>query len=529
MIGPTPLAPEATPWRSRWRWIWPLVFVGPAFLAVLLTTLLPAALTVWLSGTDWDLRRHNRFQGGRGLSSTGLASYQELLTDGRVGAIEEAGRTIGMVEAAADSDLGGALMQTLFQLGSVPVGVTLSLVLAMLLRGDLDGRRIKRGRRNLVIGTVITAAVLLMLGAGLTTTGTLFVIVTLAMLIMLGGVTLGRTFYQGLLFLPYVFAGAAGLTIWRSLARQDSGPLDQLVAPFLQAVQTAAAGAPQLLVAPLPWLAGLIMLGVLTLTLRPLKRAVRYREAGVGAIACGLAIALSPTPICLVLGFGDPFRTSAMAGFSVALLTVILGPPTLGALRRQSLQRVGVQLFDEAGLLIPRAALGAGAQLAMLMLAYTMEQAPTLSGDVPRWIRDPGWARPVLAGFALWTSVGALSLVVLLTALDEADTGPAEAAALDGATWADRFWYTVWPQIRPTFGLVLAASLLLSLHGQLDCVAEFWVRGTFLYAATLPLLTYGNAFTLGELSIASAGCVLLTAASIPVWLYLRNAQRHAAS
>jgi multiple sugar transport system permease protein len=70
------------------------------------------------------------------------------------------------------------------------------------------------------------------------------------------------------------------------------------------------------------------------------------------------------------------------------------------------------------------------------------------------WLGSVTWAMPVLILLSIWKQIG-FNLVVFLAGLQTIPQNRYEAAALDGATAWQQFWYVTLPGLRPT--LIFAA------------------------------------------------------------------------
>jgi multiple sugar transport system permease protein len=76
--------------------------------------------------------------------------------------------------------------------------------------------------------------------------------------------------------------------------------------------------------------------------------------------------------------------------------------------------------------------------------------------DPPRWLLDPAWAKAALVIMALW-SVGGMMLI-FLAGLQNIPSQLYEAASIDGAGGARRFWNVTVPMLSPTifFNAIMA-------------------------------------------------------------------------
>jgi sn-glycerol 3-phosphate transport system permease protein len=79
------------------------------------------------------------------------------------------------------------------------------------------------------------------------------------------------------------------------------------------------------------------------------------------------------------------------------------------------------------------------------------------------WLGDPKIALYTLAAVTVWKITG-YAMVIFLAGLQDIPPSVLEAAALDGAGPARRFWHVTWPLLRPTAAFVATTSLILSFQ-----------------------------------------------------------------
>jgi multiple sugar transport system permease protein len=86
--------------------------------------------------------------------------------------------------------------------------------------------------------------------------------------------------------------------------------------------------------------------------------------------------------------------------------------------------------------------------------------------EPPAWLRDPDWVVPAFVLVSVW-SVGA-QMLVFLAALQALDPALEEAARIDGAGRARRFWHVVLPQLAPVvlFNLVTGSVAAAQVFAQ---------------------------------------------------------------
>jgi multiple sugar transport system permease protein len=74
---------------------------------------------------------------------------------------------------------------------------------------------------------------------------------------------------------------------------------------------------------------------------------------------------------------------------------------------------------------------------------------------------DPGWAMIAIVILCLWNGIG-INVILYLVGLQRIPEQLHEAAVVDGATGAQRFWHVTLPQLRPTIYLVMLLSMVES-------------------------------------------------------------------
>ncbi|SFN49203.1 raffinose/stachyose/melibiose transport system permease protein [Actinomadura madurae] len=78
------------------------------------------------------------------------------------------------------------------------------------------------------------------------------------------------------------------------------------------------------------------------------------------------------------------------------------------------------------------------------------------------WLGDPATALWTVVGVMVWMQIG-FPLVIFMSGLQRVDPSLYEAAEIDGATWARRFWHITVPQIRPEIFVVLLWTTIAAL------------------------------------------------------------------
>lgn len=124
-----------------------------------------------------------------------------------------------------------------------------------------------------------------------------------------------------------------------------------------------------------------------------------------------------------------------------------------------------------------------------------------------QWLLDLNLALPSIIVMSIWQGIGS-GMLIYLAGLQGIPAMFYEAAAIDGANAAQRFWYITWPLLRPTTLFVLVTSCI----GAFQVFQQPYVmtRGGPLDATlTVVLDVYLNAFQYGKMGYASAMAVVL--------------------
>ena len=133
--------------------------------------------------------------------------------------------------------------------------------------------------------------------------------------------------------------------------------------------------------------------------------------------------------------------------------------------------------------------------------------------DPVRFLGDPAWAVPLLVMLAVWTVMG-YNLVIFVAGMRSISADIYEAAALDGATPAQRFFYITLPLLRPTILYVLITGMIASfqvfyepyiLFGTVDSIG-----GPLDSALMLVTYLFDHGFRQLDLGYASAVAWVLT-------------------
>lgn len=122
----------------------------------------------------------------------------------------------------------------------------------------------------------------------------------------------------------------------------------------------------------------------------------------------------------------------------------------------------------------------------------TILRAMGLSSLARPWLSDPGLVTYALIAVALWGQI-AYAMVLFLAGLKHVPRELVEAAAVDGASAQQRFWYVILPMLRPAMIIAITISIIDSLRA-FDIVYVMTRGGPFGSSDVLANYMYIQAF-----------------------------------
>lgn len=141
-----------------------------------------------------------------------------------------------------------------------------------------------------------------------------------------------------------------------------------------------------------------------------------------------------------------------------------------------------------------------------------------------QWLADPNTALAAILVAALWRQAGYI-MVLYLAGLKGCDPTLEEAAAVDGATWWQRFRFIVFPQLRNVNTVIFAVTVIDSLR-TFDIVWAMTRGGPYNSTQLLSTYMYQVGFTLVNLGYGSAIAVVIFLLAIAfIITYLARATR----
>ena len=149
--------------------------------------------------------------------------------------------------------------------------------------------------------------------------------------------------------------------------------------------------------------------------------------------------------------------------------------------------------------------------------------------DPPHWLGDVATALPAIGFAHAWIIFGFPTLLFLI-GIYNIGVDMYEAAALDGASRRQQFWYVTLPQLKPTVAMVLILIIpgIFSVTDPMLILTQGGPQGS---TQTLGYYLYDVAFQRGDLRLGYASAIslvvsLITAAFVAV-IFLWSREREA--
>ncbi len=141
-------------------------------------------------------------------------------------------------------------------------------------------------------------------------------------------------------------------------------------------------------------------------------------------------------------------------------------------------------------------------------------------GESITWLSNPALVNICLVFASVWRYIG-FDLVMFMGAIQSISAEIYEAAELDGANSWQRFWYIVFPGIRP----IIALQMILAIKGAISVFEiPYVITGGKFGSSTFVITTIETAFKYNRVGLASAMAVVLLVIIIIVtvvqkWLF----------
>ena len=123
------------------------------------------------------------------------------------------------------------------------------------------------------------------------------------------------------------------------------------------------------------------------------------------------------------------------------------------------------------------------------------------------WLGNPKWAMPAIILMAVWKNFG-YNMLIFIAGLQSIPAELYEAAEIDGASWARRFWHVTLPMLGPTLLFVGVITMI----GYFQLFAEPYVMtqgGPLRSTTSVVLLMYEEGFRWWRMGYAAAVAFVL--------------------
>ena len=454
-----------------------LLFLLPNILGFLAFILVPLVMSFGMAFTDWDFLRNNIFR-HEPLHFIGLENFTRLFTHPLFW------QYFG---------------NTFFLMLGLPFAIAGSLGAALLL--TRAGRARHRIKPALVLaGLILAGSGLMLLRGGVAESGVWFFFGLLVASTLVAGVLTGGMLYRTLFYLPNFTAGVATFVLWKKLYDPNSGPINRTLAPVLDLLSAGVRSMPRTFAYGLPIVCAGLAVVVAGWQIRRLRRAWEDSEAGLAAVIAG-TLALVVPLVLLMMWWGT--NPGPAVGESVAVGAVLAG-----FILRRARNWGRVKAKDKG--LGTEIALALGLIPLLLLLAAGVVIGPSLPAaaaagiDPPYWLGSYYWSKPAFIIMMLWAAIGSNNMILYLAGLSNISPELYEAADMDGATAAQRFWYITWPQLAPVTFFISIMSVIYGLQGGFEMARAMTLGGPAGSTTTLSYYIFNQGFETGRIGYASA-------------------------
>ena len=141
------------------------------------------------------------------------------------------------------------------------------------------------------------------------------------------------------------------------------------------------------------------------------------------------------------------------------------------------------------------------------------------------WLGSFTWALPSVGLVATWVYCG-FCMVLFLAGLQRLDPSLFDAAAIDGATWWQRFVHITWPLLRPEAAVAALFTLVAALK-VFDLVFVMTRGGPGNSTLVVSLYLYRNVFEQNRVGYGAAMAVVLTLLVVAASTALRRVRQEA--
>jgi multiple sugar transport system permease protein len=491
------------------------LFLSPNITGFMVFTAFPIVFSLYMAFTDWDLTLHNMFKETSWPRFIFVANFIELLQS------KEFPKYFG---------------NTLFFLMGMPLGMAMSLLLAILLNQDLKGR-FSHIRRYFFAGVVFVASISILVVFGMKTTAITILLTSIFWLIMGVGTWVGSTWYRTVFYLPHFTAGVATFLLWKKMYNPQTGPINlALVGPLESATtaikavsQSEGVGAAMRVTSPiftgLEYLLVACMVGVFFLGVRRTWKWWDDGQAGLlTGIFCLLFLAL-PFAIGIGNGWFSHANVGVIGGIAAAAIAAVFIAKSLKGpnFKSKLAANMGSMMLITLMIMVVEFTF-----LGLSIAAFNLPAGAWAGGGLrpPEWLANYYWAKPAIMIMGLWGAIGSNNVILYQAGLSVISKELYEAADVDGATAMQKFWNVTWPQLAPTTFFIFVMGIIGGLQGGFEMARTMTGGGPAGATTTMTFFLYEQGFDSGRLGYASAVAwsifVMVMVVTLINWRYGRK-------
>lgn len=186
-------------------------------------------------------------------------------------------------------------------------------------------------------------------------------------------------------------------------------------------------------------------------------------------------------------------------------------------------QKIRGRVFFRTVFFLPTICTGVGVML-LWMWIYNPEfgllnHLLSLVGvEGPSWLRSYAWAKPSIMIMGLWGAMGGTNMIIYLAGLQGIPPELYEAADIDGASSAAKFWYVTLPALTPTTFFIFITSVIGGFQGGFDAAYVMTRGGPDGATTTISYYIFEHAFQWFNMGYAATIAVVLFALVLLVTL-----------
>lgn len=137
------------------------------------------------------------------------------------------------------------------------------------------------------------------------------------------------------------------------------------------------------------------------------------------------------------------------------------------------------------------------------------------------WLNIPYYNTLVMIISGIWAGIG-MNMILFLVALANLDSGPVEAAIIDGAQGFKKYYHVIIPMLKPTFIVVI----LMSVVNSMKTFDGIWVMtggGPYRTSETIAVMMYKESFINQNMGEGAAIAIILSIICVIIsYVYLNK-------